>query len=48
VAKKLANEGFLAKAPADVVAKTREKHEQLAQTLQKLRTTLEKIQSLAH
>ncbi|MGA9264321.1 MAG: hypothetical protein WBV95_20330, partial [Desulfobacterales bacterium] len=47
VAKKLNNEDFLKKAPADVVAGAREKQELLHLTLQKLESTLTKVRELA-
>jgi valyl-tRNA synthetase len=47
VAKKLNNEDFLKKAPADVVAGAREKQELLHLTLQKLESTLSKVRELA-
>ncbi|KPJ78327.1 MAG: valine--tRNA ligase [Deltaproteobacteria bacterium SG8_13] len=47
VVKKLDNEGFLNKAPREVVAKVRAKQAQLNEKLGKLETTLEKISNLA-
>jgi valyl-tRNA synthetase len=47
VVKKLTNEDFLKKAPADVVAGAREKQELLHLTLQKLESTLTKVRELA-
>jgi valyl-tRNA synthetase len=44
--KKLANQGFLEQAPADVVEKVREKHTLLTEKQQKLQTTLKKIEAL--
>ena len=46
VTKKLANQGFLDQAPADVVEKVREKHVLLTEKQQKLLTTLKKIEAL--
>jgi valyl-tRNA synthetase len=44
--KKLSNEDFLKKAPADVVQKVREKHGAFLEKQEKLMSTLEKVQSL--
>ncbi len=44
--KKLSNEGFLNKAPAEVVAKNRERRRQAARRREKLLATLEKIKTL--
>jgi valyl-tRNA synthetase len=46
ITKKLANPGFLNKAPADVVEKVRQKHALLSEKQRKLATHLERIQSL--
>jgi valyl-tRNA synthetase len=46
VSKKLNNEDFLGKAPADVVEKVREKHRTLDEKQQKLVSTLERIRGL--
>jgi len=46
VAKKLANDKFLSKAPAEVVAKVQTKHAALTTKLEKLQATLNKIKSL--
>ena len=43
IAKKLNNEGFLSKAPAEVVADVREKQGVLAEKQDKLRATLERV-----
>jgi valyl-tRNA synthetase len=43
--KKLSNEGFLAKAPAEVVTEVREKQALMAEKLGKLSSTLEKVKS---
>ncbi|PIE71664.1 MAG: valine--tRNA ligase [Deltaproteobacteria bacterium] len=45
-AKKLNNEDFLSKAPADVIDKVKEKQAQLEEKQEKLRTNLEKILEL--
>ncbi len=47
VVKKLNNEDYLKKAPADVVAGARAKREQLHLTLQKLEATLARVRELA-
>ena len=47
VSKKLENEAFLNKAPADVVNDVKEKHARLAEKQQKVRANLEKIKTLA-
>ena len=47
VVKKLSNEDFLKKAPADVVAGAREKQELLHLTLRKLESTLTKVRELS-
>ncbi|MDM8551101.1 valine--tRNA ligase [Desulfobacterales bacterium HSG2] len=44
--KKLGNEDFLAKAPEEVIAKAKEKHEILVEKRQKLQSGLEKIKGL--
>jgi len=46
VSKKLSNEGFLKKAPGEIVAKVKEKHEQLSQKSAKLKANLSKIANL--
>jgi len=46
VSKKLANQGFLKKAPAHVVAKVKDKQNRLAEKQQKYQEHLERIQSL--
>jgi valyl-tRNA synthetase len=46
VSKKLGNEGFLKKAPEEIVAKVKEKHEQLSQKREKLKANLDKIVEL--
>jgi valyl-tRNA synthetase len=46
VAKKLSNDGFLNKAPQEVVAKVKEKQALLNEKLHKLEATLEKIKDL--
>ncbi|MDJ0781465.1 MAG: valine--tRNA ligase [Desulfosarcinaceae bacterium] len=46
VARKLGNEDFLAKAPADVVAKNRERHHALLEKQEKLDTTLRRLRAL--
>ncbi len=43
VAKKLGNEGFLGKAPADVIEKVRQKQSALMEKQQKIQTNLDKI-----
>ncbi len=43
VAKKLQNQDFLAKAPAEVVAKVKDQQQELAEKLQKIRANLDKI-----
>jgi valyl-tRNA synthetase len=45
VAKKLKNEGFLSKAPADVIEKVRQKQRALLEKQQKIQTNLDKIKS---
>ncbi|MFP4030282.1 MAG: valine--tRNA ligase [Desulfococcaceae bacterium] len=47
VSKKLNNEDFLDKAPDDVVAKVRERHEALSEKYEKLTANLERIRELA-
>jgi valyl-tRNA synthetase len=46
VTQKLANQGFLDQAPADVVEKVRERHALLTEKQQNLLTTLKKIEAL--
>jgi valyl-tRNA synthetase len=46
MSKKLANESFLSKAPADVVEKVKIKHENLLQKTDKLKFNLDKIKEL--
>ena len=46
VSKKLGNEGFLNKAPEEIVAKVREKHAQLSRKKEKLQTNLDKLAEL--
>jgi valyl-tRNA synthetase len=45
--KKLSNENFLDKAPADVVKKTKNVHEELSNKLDELNTHLEKVKEIA-
>jgi valyl-tRNA synthetase len=45
--KKLGNDNFLGKAPADVVEKVKEKHDALEGKLARLKTNLEKIKAIA-
>ncbi len=45
VEKKLSNEGFLSKAPEEVVAEVREKKALMAEKLEKLSATMEKVKS---
>lgn len=45
VGKKLANDGFLSKAPADVIEKVREKQSVLLEKQQKLQTNLDRIKA---
>jgi valyl-tRNA synthetase len=47
VTKKLENEAFLSKAPANVVADVKEKHAGLAEKKQKVQANLEKIKALS-
>jgi valyl-tRNA synthetase len=44
--KKLANEGFLSKAPADVIEKVREKHRVLTEKQEKLEAGKERIKGM--
>ncbi len=44
--KKLRNDDFLSKAPADIVEKVREKHQNFVEKQQKLMTNLDKIRSI--
>ncbi|OQX25267.1 MAG: valine--tRNA ligase [Desulfobacteraceae bacterium IS3] len=46
--KKLSNEDFLSKAPADVVAKVREKNGVLIEKRQKLQSNLDRIKGIEH
>jgi len=46
VAKKLENEGFLSKAPADVIEKVRQKQSDLLEKQQKIQTNLDKIKQV--
>ena len=46
VAKKLGNEGFLNKAPADVIEKVRQKQSALLEKQQKIQTNLDKIKKV--
>jgi valyl-tRNA synthetase len=46
VSKKLSNEGFLKKAPEEIVAKVKEKYAQLSQKKEKLKANLSKIADL--
>mgnify|MGYP000329035050 CR=1 FL=1 len=46
VAKKLQNEGFLNKAPADVIEKVREKQSLLLEKHQKIQTNLDRIKEV--
>jgi valyl-tRNA synthetase len=46
VARKLENEGFLTKAPADVVEKVRQKQSALVEKQQKIQTNLDKIKEV--
>ncbi|MBW2370839.1 MAG: valine--tRNA ligase [Deltaproteobacteria bacterium] len=46
VSKKLSNEGFLSKAPEEVVAKVRQKYDGFVEKQQKLETHLKKVQSI--
>jgi valyl-tRNA synthetase len=46
VAKKLGNEGFLSKAPADVIEKVRQKQSALLEKQQKIQTNLDKIKEV--
>jgi valyl-tRNA synthetase len=46
LAKKLENEGFLSKAPADVIEKVRQKQGALLENQQKLQTNLDKIKEM--
>ena len=45
VGKKLANDGFLSKAPSDVIEKVREKQSVLLEKQQKLQTNLDRIKA---
>ena len=46
VAKKLKNEGFLSKAPSDVIEKVREKQGVLLEKQQKIQTNLDRIKAV--
>jgi len=46
VAKKLGNEGFLNKAPVDVIEKVRQKQSALLEKQQKIQTNLDKIKKV--
>jgi valyl-tRNA synthetase len=46
VAKKLGNEGFLSKAPADVIEKVRQKQSALLEKQQKIQANLDKIKEV--
>ena len=46
LSKKLGNEGFLAKAPKDVIEKTKDKQTKLIEKYDKLKQNLEKIKSM--
>jgi valyl-tRNA synthetase len=46
VSKKLGNENFLSKAPADIVEKVKEKHMELDEKKQKLKANLDRIRQL--
>jgi valyl-tRNA synthetase len=46
VAKKLGNEGFLSKAPADVIEKVKQKQSALLEKQQKIQTNLDKIKKV--
>ena len=46
VSKKLENEGFLSKAPADVIEKVRLKHDALMEKRNKIQTNLDRIQEM--
>ena len=46
VAKKLQNEGFLSKAPSDVIEKVREKQGVLLEKQQKIQTNLDRIKAV--
>jgi valyl-tRNA synthetase len=46
VAKKLGNEGFLSKAPADVIEKVRQKQSALLEKQEKIQTNLDKIKKV--
>jgi valyl-tRNA synthetase len=48
VARKLGNEDFLAKAPAEVVAKNRERHDDLIEKREKLETTLGRLRKMGN
>jgi valyl-tRNA synthetase len=46
VAKKLSNENFLGKAPAQIVAKVRKQYEEFLEKQQKLTSTLERLKAI--
>mgnify|MGYP003565300559 CR=1 FL=1 len=46
VAKKLENEGFLSKAPADVIEKVKVKQNALLEKQQKLQTNMDRIKEM--
>ena len=46
LSKKLNNQDYLNKAPADVVLKTKDKHAQLTEKQQKLQTQLDRVKAL--
>ncbi len=46
MAKKLRNEGFLSKAPSDVIEKVREKQDLLLEKQKKIQTNLDRIKAL--
>ncbi|CAD7849068.1 MAG: Valyl-tRNA synthetase (EC 6.1.1.9) [Olavius algarvensis Delta 4 endosymbiont] len=46
VSKKLSNEGFLGKAPADVIEKVRAKHQMLTEKQEKLQASKERLQGM--
>jgi valyl-tRNA synthetase len=46
ISKKLSNEGFLGKAPADVIEKVKDKHRVLLEKQEKLQAGKERIQGM--